>query len=217
MPCQTRPVAGTGGRWLGAAFAPLVMLRVALYNPLHAATSDRLDEISLELKKAQIVCLPRTTRKAGEFPVVRQQAAHHVAHQWCYKRSGMVNKSAGVSILACGALAPLVRTTWTPPALVQGRGAALRLCTPSRTLDVTMICLYLPPRYSLEARRYKECCTIGRRRSSTPSRGGASGTTTRGTVWRGSATALLRRRWIVMSEVCTLLRSTTRPPSAASS
>ena len=128
------------------------MLAITLYNPLAATEELRLQEISHEFKKHDVVALIGSHTKAYEA-IVKQRLIHHTAYKWGWSRGRWTNRAAGITIMLGKQWkeASVVRL-WVPPAGLAGRGAAMRIR--QGKLDLTILALYFPPR---AGGVYKQC------------------------------------------------------------
>jgi len=120
-----------------------------LYNPQSATAPERLDTISSEFKKVDVIGLIGAGQWCSNYegPVSRVPRAHHLEVSFLWKKSRFTNKSTGISVMLGRRFRDLIVRVWTPPGHLAGRVAALR-CR-SRGFDQTFRLWYFLPRSSL--------------------------------------------------------------------
>lgn len=127
-------------------------ITVVQYNPLNAASRDRVEEIARELR-ADVTVLVGTGYKAAvtDIPVEVSSDDTKYEYRWGWQKGRYGNKSCGISFLLTSSLHSQVRRVWVPPRDVAGRAAAVQIR--QRDSDVTMRGVYLPPRTGTQAYR----------------------------------------------------------------
>jgi len=120
-------------------------LSVVLYNPMTASCYDRVHDIVAELGKYDELVLPGSGDKAigDDMPVLKSQFDDYVWYRWGWKKSVASNRSCGISVLVINKINSGLRCTWSPPAHLRGRAAAIRFR--SKAFDVTLLVGWLPP------------------------------------------------------------------------
>lgn len=136
--------------------AALMVLRVALHNPMHIADDDRAKDLTTIFVEEDLVLFQGTGRRGRdpELPIERRRHEHHVEVAWLWRRSRFCNKSTGCSMFMRPSLERNIRRLWEAPPGLAGRVAAARFRTDQH--DVAVILVYCPVRRSLVDKDYVE-------------------------------------------------------------
>ena len=106
----------------------LMVVSFMLYNPQSATAPERLDTISSEFKKVDVIGLIGTGQWCNNYegPVSRVPRAHHLEVSFLWKKSRFTNKSTGISVMLGRRFRDLIVRVWTHPGHLAGRVAAAR-------------------------------------------------------------------------------------------
>eukprot|EP00959_Pyramimonas_sp_CCMP1952_P115033 2404967-Pyramimonas_sp.AAC.1 len=124
---------GEGGQGGSSIHTPLLFLfacmRICTYNPLASNFSERIEDISAQLRTWDLILLNGTQKKA--LPDQAEERHNYIRH-WSiscgYRKGRLINSSCGLSFLVTHrirreALHEILR----PPAGLQGRVAGIRI------------------------------------------------------------------------------------------
>ena len=122
-------------------------MQIILYNPLTAWAPDRLEQISNESIKIDVVILVATADRAYEDYTIQANTTYHTVykHGWIKGKAGEqteTNRACGITFLVKKSLTTAVKQHIQPPKEHRGRIAGIRLRT--ATDDVTVIAVYAP-------------------------------------------------------------------------
>ncbi len=123
------------------------VMQIVLYKPLTASTHDRLMQISVELKRVDVVILSANGERALDKDAATQiEMPHHIVfrHGW-HRGSTEANKSCGIAFLVKKSLCKAVKEHISPPLALRGRLAGFRLRTLRTSKDdITIFAVCAP-------------------------------------------------------------------------
>lgn len=105
------------GHQLLAGILFVALMKIVLYNPLSLAAAERPEDISVQLKTADVVLLPGTQLRKTDFAAhTTFRHENHLHVSWGYGRSPFVNRACGVSIyLGKRIRTKQITTVYDPP------------------------------------------------------------------------------------------------------
>ena len=135
-------MGGPGLLW--TYFVVFAVMQLILYNPMFAATTERLEEISKVFSNMDFITLVGTGQRCTSLDKWTTRAGNHDSVNFGWSPSQYCNKSCGISCLMKERWSRCVSAAFEPPKNLRGRLAAIRVRTMNE--DLTLIACYFPHR-----------------------------------------------------------------------